>query len=112
MMNERTKKVIDYLKRYKLFATTTGVIRRTPLYAIHWYAILFVAIIVVLLNIVLASLAFQSVLRDAQNTLGSGGGASTINRSDLTEVLDTYAAQKAEFGQLQQTPPSVVDPGR
>ena len=112
MSNKATKKVAAFLKRYKLFSKALAVARRTPAYAIHWYVLLGIGIVVVIANIVLASIAFTSVLRDAQDGVASGARASTINRGDLEDVLRAYQTRSAEFSQLEQAPPDVTDPGR
>ncbi|QSH39130.1 hypothetical protein JXR01_02370 [Candidatus Kaiserbacteria bacterium] len=104
--------VYKRLKRYKAIENLATVLRKTPEPAVHWYIIMLIGLIVTILNVSAAWIVFRSVSAQGDDIFNQMTKASTINRTDLQESLDTYRMKVVELDNLKQKPTQIIDPGR
>ena len=104
--------VYKRLKRYKAIENLAGMFRKTPEPAVHWYIIMLIGLIVTILNVSIAWIVFRGVSAPEDDIFNQMTKASTINRTDLQESLDTYRMKVVELENLKQKPTYIIDPGR
>lgn len=111
MVKSIFKKIREYLNKHRSFRSICIVIQQTPEHALHWYMLIVIGVVITVTNVCIAWFIFSGISSVLYSPTEQSQ-STTINREELTEVLQVYQTRNAEFEQLKRITPEIIDPGR
>jgi len=106
------KKIKEKLNQNTFFENMSGVLKRTPTYAIHWYAVMLLGLVTVIGSVGTAWILFTVVSSQRDIDTNYARNTITIKEDALQEALSKYKERNVELERLKTLPPIIIDPGR